>query len=916
MKFLEYIADLLVSEHNGKLINLLIVVPTQRARVYLLRNLAEKSENPTIAPHIMTMDQWMSKVAALEVASPVRLYAELFQVGKKCLNQRCKNLTDFLSWGPQVVRDFDAIDQQLINPKSILTNTARAKSLEYWEPNRHKGHLEQIFEEFYNSLPALYEEFKNRLQSSNLATRGMVYRKAAELIDTYTSAEEKIYFIGFNALTKSEYKVIKTLVDQNKAELISDFDTYYTTETANHEAGRFYNLLVNKRLLSEKSILTDHLLKTSKKITHHRISGKTHQVDIVAQIVQRLKERKIEDFREVAIVLPDESMLFPLLHHLPSVDSGINVTMNIPLIKAPVFQWLTKFLRATDFAAQNGGKYYFRHLQSILTDGVAQLIFSNTSISQFLEKINQENRIFIEAHALNSVLLPNTKELFKDLIRPSEILSIALEIFEQAFHHLSNLHIFEAEQISLIRKFLQELNETLNAFQTESLCNKEVLYLMEEAAEPYGINLLGEPLEGIQIMGMLETRLLDFQHVILLSANDDIIPGNPSYQSIIPYDIAVAYELPEFRYQQAIKSYHYYRLLQRAEEIHLLSYSPASGSEEGTPSRFIYQIQWELCEKNKNIQFSEENHNQFIRTTPHPGIFIIEKDEFFIKELKQKLFEKGITPSHLANYLERPESFYTSYLLELREYEEIEEDANVKITGNIVHDTLQKLYSPYLNQILTQNVLKNMMGNAEAVLQSCLEEKYGFMDWNKGKNFLASKIILQMIKNQIQLDLETVQNNKNEIVILHLEEQFSCQISIPSINGYVRLYGKIDRIQSENNLIRIIDYKTGSVKQNVQKLNLNNLQNEKKRSKSGKEVQLLSYLIMVLKNEHFRGKSYFSASLNFLRNSKGISVPLSEEKNECFNADMIESCEIYIRSILREMLTIEGEEFRFLKSLS
>ncbi|MFN3952038.1 MAG: PD-(D/E)XK nuclease family protein [Thermaurantimonas sp.] len=937
MTFLREKVAELFGRHADELHQIAVVLPSQRSVLFFLTYLAEYSPKTAIAPDVMTMDQFISRITGSEVTDYSKLLIALLKVARDRVPDRCATLSEFMSWGPLLLKDFSAIDDHLIDPGLILTNTARAKLLEQWQPNTdsRKGPLEEKFEKFYDSLHDLYWDFRTYLDQNAMHTRGSIRREASQKIRTDQKLPgSKVYFLGFNALTGSELDIVNHLVKSGKAEYEGDFDSYYCTRFPSHEAGTFFRKLSKYGILSENFSMTDSLSTDQKSIVHHCVSGRIEQTNVLAGLIRTMQEHGRTDFTRVAVVLPDESMLFPLMNHLPKVNGGINVTIQLPLDSLPYFQWILSYINAVEFAGRDREKdgFFYRHLTELLGNSISYRFFDFKKVNELLLHIRREKILFLSAEEIRDRLGINDTKLFSVCDTSEELIRSAGILVGLGIDRSTSLPLFESEQLHMLREVLNELSESVAQWPENFFSIKEIPMFLKGMATSYGLSLKGEPVEGLQVMGMLETRLLSFDAVFILSSNDEILSKNHVAQSIIPYDVALAHGLPEHRQQQAILSYHFYQLLRNSREVHLISYEPVLGSDHSIPSRFVYQCKWELSRHNPNITFSEVRYTQPITVSRHPGKFTLKKDAAFQADLRSKLIERGISPTDLVNYIERPKNFYTRYLLEIKETTEVTEELDSRISGTIIHDTLKDLYEPFLNrEFPKERELLELINKSETVLMYHLQKAFPQIDWSKGKNYLSKRIAHQMVINQINIDLKRLREDEKFLdgrSIRFLEHLVETHITGP-LDTPVRLFGFIDRVEEKNGVMDIIDYKTGKIFENQPAhYDLSNIDfsDKEKRVRAGKPLQLICYMIMLANHMGTSGTYRYNASLHFIRYGGENRKYLFKEKNSnkfdlnntdlyYFNSEDIEQCKEIVVAILNEILDIDGVENQYLQEL-
>lgn len=937
MNFLREKVDEIFGNHARELHEIIVVLPSKRAVLFFLKFLSERAPKGTIAPDVMTIDEFFSRIAGSEITDYSKLLLTLLKVARQRVPDRCKSLSEFMSWGPQLLNDFNVIDEHLIEPDQILRNATRALLLEQWNPDSaaKKGPLEEKFEKFYDALYDLYTDFTDYLDQNNYNTRGSIYRKAAENIRSNNFFfRNKVYFLGFNALTGSEQDVVRNLIKAGRAEFIGDFDSYYCTRLPSHEAGTFYKKLIKSGILSDRSSMTDILSTDQKLIVHHHVSGSVEQTNVLAHLVQNMQAQGRTDYTNVAVVLPDESMLFPLLNYLPKIDSGINVTIQLPLEGLPLYQWIVSYINTLEFASrkQMKGKFYYRHLVEIFSNPLSYRYFDFLKVNSLLTEIKRKNIIFLSGKEIRDKLGLTESSIFTICNSPQELIHSAGILLEQGIKNSLNFPLFETEQMFMIREVLNQLKEDIAEWPQDFFSIKEIPIFLKGISNSYGVSLKGEPVEGLQVMGMLETRLLNFDVVIILSSIEDTLPKSPDMQSIIPHDIAHAHGIPDYRHRQAVISYHFYQLVRNSKEVHLISFEPALGYDQTIPSRFIFQCKWELASLNSNITFKEIQYSQPLYINRHHGTFRIKKDSQFQSDLRLKLSEKGISPTDLANYIERPKDFYMRYLLGIRDTEEVVEELDSKVSGTVIHETLKELYQPFVNlSFPSENELHKLRKTADSVLMHHLTKNFPHIDWSKGKNYLSMRIARQMIINQIDSDLKRVKNHNKSLenrTIRFLEYPMQTTINI-NLKSPVKLHGIIDRIDEESGTYYIIDYKTGKIFENQPAhYDLSNIDfsDKEKRVRAGKPLQLICYMIMLANHMGTSGTYRYNASLHFIRYGGENQKYLFKEKNSnkfdlnntdlyYFNSEDIEQCKEIVVAILNEILDIDGVENQYLEEL-
>jgi len=834
--FLQEVAKNIYNRNAEELKNISLVFPNRRAGLYFRQYLSENLDQPIWSPQIYTINDLMQQLSGLQLADSMMLIFDMHQLFNKEKGYN-EPFDEFYFWGEMLLHDFDDIDKYLINPGDLFQNLASIKSIEdqftyltqeqikairrFWDTFQisNLSDEQRDFLSIWEILYNVYIQLNQLLDEKKYAYEGKIYRAVSDLIrSNKLNAEEKKYiFVGFNALTPCEKKLFRFLKNQNKAEFYWDYDEYYIK---NHEAGQFIrenlkefpNMLSNvpSNMNSEKQI---RFLNTSYDIAQTKV------------LPELLKDQKIpaNNPNHTAIVLPDEHLLLPVLNSLPENIEGINVTMGYPVSVTPAYSLLLAMIQLQKNAKTNENEtlFYHKDVLSILNHQYIGLI-RDESTEMLIQQIKKHNKVLINAEELNTEqFMRNIFVLPPDYQSLSDYLLNNYHHFYQILKERGNEDIsvnLELECIYNVYLTVKRLKEIFNDRDVD-LKVETYLRILEKIVQTQSIPYEGEPLSGLQVMGILETRTLDFDHLIVLSMNEGIFPKADSTPSFIPYSLRKGFGLPTYEHNDAIYAYYFYRMLQRAKDVTLVYNSGSDGIQTGEMSRFMQQLKYE---SNFHI---EENTVVSGISTPKISELNIPKSPEVLKKLERfnSLNEQSrtLSPSALNKFLACPLQFYFRYIAGLKEPEEITEDVDLPLFGSILHKALELLYEDYIGKEMTGAELQKLEKNdsrIEKALMDAFREEY-FTDIPKekpvklsGKNILIKEILQKYIKQFLRVDQKFA-----PFTIYSLEQNYKASIDfeVNSEKKRVTFKGIIDRLDINGEGIRVIDYKTGTPEQKM-----------------------------------------------------------------------------------------------------
>ena len=793
-KFIDKVVDELL-QNATNFENTVLILPGNRPKLFFRKSFQRKRRN-TILPQFLSIDEFIEKVSGFQPISQIQLWFQAFDSYQKITDTPVE-FEEFLKWIPTLQKDFDDIQSSLVRPKEIFDYLVSAERIKKWgqeELEVGSNDLMKRHLHFWEMAKNLFFCLNEDLDKKGYAYRGKMYKKAVENLPAFLENNpSEFVFVGLNALSNAERKIIFELEKTANAKLYWDSDVYYMKDNL-QESGYF--LRNYKEALTDWNWTFDDFSKP-KSITVTEIGKRVGQAKFLHQILQNIPENQ---WTETAVVLAEETLLPSVLSSIPESISKTNITMGFPLNKST----MAYFFRAV-FELQmnreklgNGKTYYFKNVLDILGNTIFKE--SNSISMEVSNRIRRENHIFSTPKFLTENLQDSIYfELF-EIPKNVQVFVGQLQNWIEQKMRTAEIQINELDKEYLYRFGLlfTQLSEELKGFP--HIKDFKTLYVLyNRLLQNETISFVGEPLEGLQIVGLLETRLLDFKNVIILSVNDGILPPGRVENSYIPYDIRREMGLNTFTENDAVFAYHFYRLLQRAENIELVYNSEPDALGSGEKSRFITQME---IESGHEILYKIAAPDF---ESPQPIELEIPKSEN-VMDLLDIWSGKGISPSSLNSYLRNPIEFYQQKVLKLEEFDEAEEIVGARVLGNIVHKSLEELYTPILGKILIPNDIKPLLENLEPVVEKYFKEEYKSGEFKRGKNYLIYKIVFSFVENVLKNDLEICQ--ESELVILNLEEEIKVDFELKNGRKVV-LGGFIDRIDSLNGTKRIIDYKTG-----------------------------------------------------------------------------------------------------------
>ncbi len=777
-----------------------------------MRNsIAETTEHTIFAPEIFSIEGFIEHVATLSYATNTEQLFALYESYRATRKGETDSFYAFSKWAQTVLQDFNEIDRYLIDTERLFANLSAVQEISIWSPEAKKTRMMEDYLSFWKQLPGLYRHFNENLLRQHIGHQGLIYRTACEKLTEYLerSPDQRHIFVGFNALNTAESQIIQTILGNDRGEIFWDIDRSFVEDPI-HDAGLFI-----RQHLREWPYLKEHGINglsahysDSKDIEIIGIPKNVSQAKYVGQLLKQMHDERPAQLKRTAVVLGEESLLNPIINAVPLEIPDVNITMGYPLDKSPLAALFQQFFALYLHRDEQG--WFHKPLLDFLSHPYLQLLFS-------AEKTNWATELSIEIKKRNWAyvnvrqLLRSTQEheyvafLFFDAPpTPSLMLEKCIGLIT-LLKERANLdaHPLSLEYLYRFYTLFIQLDGLLkkHGFLTDL---RSLISLYQELLSAETLDFQGEPLRGLQIMGMLESRNLDFETVILTSVNEGILPSGKSNNSFIPFDLKKYFGLPTYKEKDAVYTYHFYRLLQRAKKVYILYNTEPDVLEGGEPSRLIRQL---LTDDLRSSDVSSALATPHIAPTPY-RLETIAKDHGLMALIREHA-AKGFSPTSLSNYIRDPLQFYKRHLLRIDDSLEVEETIAANTFGTIVHDTLEELYQPFIGTDLTVPGLQTARANAKETVHKHFKKTYLEGDITRGKNLIAYQVVIRYIENFFDKEIETVQ--KHQVHLVALEQNLNITLDLKAIPFPVILKGKLDRVDRMDGRLRIIDYKTGKV---------------------------------------------------------------------------------------------------------
>ncbi|MBP7487048.1 MAG: PD-(D/E)XK nuclease family protein [Parabacteroides sp.] len=830
--FLYQVASCFYEEYGTDINKLAFVFPNRRAGLFFQKYLSGIAQKPLFSPAILTISDLFVQLSGKQSADKISMLFFLYEIYVE-KSGSAESFDEFLYWGEMLLNDFDDIDKYMANAEKLFSNVTDLREIENdfsFLSEEQVAAIRSFWSSFYpvNDTPnqreflhvwqllfSLYDTLRKKLAQDGKGYEGMIFREVAESAreDSFRLPYEKIVFVGLNALTKAEETFLSYLRDKSLADFYWDYASPMVTDPDNKAS-----FFVNKNL----HLFPSQLTLSPEEATQPEIEvigipsgiGQAKQVYTILSELCGTEDLSADEAFRTAVILPDEQLLIPVLHAIPEQIRRINVTMGYPLAGTPVASLMEYILALQKNVRYVDGKplFYFRDVLPILNH---RYIYStsNQVISDLIRDITENNRVYIGYSELNKnellsiLFVPVTgTEAFSDyLIRVLEELNKVLSPATESEEEVQRTNDLEQEFIFHYFATVNRMREVMTDAGVEMTVDT-YFRLLKRMTDTITIPFHGEPLSGLQVMGVLETRALDFDRIIILSVNEGIYPTRKGANSFIPYNLRKGFGLPTYEHQDSVWAYHFYRLIYRAQKVSLLYDTRSNGLQTGEVSRFVYQLRYhyELNLKQRLVVYNVSSSKTPALQVPKTPEVIALLDKFV------KGGSRAISASAVNTYLDCPLKFYFSVLEGLEEEEEVSETIESNVFGSLLHKVMEELYAPFQGKMVTADLLE-IIGKDNKLLTHTIARAFAEVFFKSevvrpltGQNFLIGEMIRKYV-------LKVLGRDSKLTPFRYIESEKKIRADFKLNDGRViQLKGFIDRVDEVKETIRIIDYKSGS----------------------------------------------------------------------------------------------------------
>ena len=909
------------------------IFPNRRSLVFFTRHLCQAVKDsdvlsrPIVAPEMLTINDFFHKVGGMHSVERVRLLIELYDCYREC-NPKAESLDEFIFWGDVILSDFNDVDKYLVDPKQLFANISDLKKIQdtytYLTDTQRKAieafvsHFSDLsgrltvdldsedpdvkgkFLMIWNILYDLYELFNTRLREKGMAYEGMVYRQLAQRLKTESvedvfndvwQGDVKFVFVGLNALNECEKMLLRKLRDAGRAEFCWDYSGKIISDPKNRSS--FF--MAENVVEFPQAAVWDRDGLTIPEINVVSVPSSTGQAKRLPDVLNGIGSRTVAGLTECAIVLPDETLLSSVLNSIPDEVEDINVTMGLPMTGSILYSMMSDIAAIQLHTVNRKGKWYFYHKQ--VWDLFANDLFRKASDEKTLEiisKVKSDAAYYISQDVLSGT--PLLDAVFRPVIADQKLQS-ASQIKDFAEYQKQVLtavisSVTEDVGMNLELEYAKEYYKCVNVLKEIDLEVLPVTYvrLLNQLLSAVSVPFRGEPLKGLQIMGPLETRALDFRNLVILSANEGVFPRRNVSSSFVPPELRKGFGLPTYEYQDAVWAYYFYRMISRAEKVWMFTDTRTEGLKSGEESRYIKQLEYHF-----NIPLN--------RYVVRFDKMKTAKVEDIVKTLDdvRKIKETVLSATTVQNYLACPAKFYYGTVKELKAEEEVAESLDYGMFGTVYHETMRSLYA---SDRMTAKDIQSWLGREDEIkskIKELIIDELNLMEVS-GRNLVVTDVILKYVMKTLQRDLELLEKEGVDFFeILGREVKVSGEFKGQKFKGF------IDRLDSFHpGQVRVVDYKTGKVLDDDEKINDDNAlaiaedifaEDIKERPKIA--LQFFIYDMLVQNHPLARGKQLFNCVYSTARLFK--EPPLNVPRNEMFFNAVSERLE----NTLKEMYSLE-----------
>ena len=879
----------------------IFILPNKRSGFHLKKTLSEVISKTIFSPEIVSIENFIEELSELKLLSNTELIFEFYSIYLNITpNDKQEKFEDFIKWSRILIQDFNIIDKEIEDPSQVFDYLKAVKEMDHWSLDSNPTELVKRHLYFWSNIKSYYKEFSNHLLNINSGYQGILEKKALINVENYIKkkADLKYVFVGFNALNKIESLVIQKFLKTGLAKIYWDIDKISINSTFNNSGFFINHYRSNWPYYKNKEInwINDNY-SSKKNINVIGVSKNIGQVKYIGEIIKK----NIGKQGKTAIVLGDESLLIPMLSSLPKGIEGVNITMGFPLFSSSVSSLFYKLFRLHTKAKTT---YYYKDVMSILSHELIKPLFNLEEVNYsdlIIEKINNGNIVNIKLEFLINNTKVN-KGLIKLLFKSwSDNVDIAISNSKELITQIRNSLLIKDGGILTV-EHLYRFNEIFNELfvlkkKFKFINSIAILFdLFQDIVRNERLKFNSESFSKIQIMGLLESRVLDFETVIISSVNEGVLPSGNTENSFIPFDVKIDNNIPTYKEQDAIYSYHFYRLIQRAKNVHLIYNTEVDALKGGEKSRFIRQIEFEGIHKINQIiinSYTPKNEENLIE---------ISKTNEIINDLKN-LAKKGFSASSILSYIREPLTFYYKKILKIPDELRVEETIESNTLGTVIHESLKEIYKPLINKFITVEYLKAQLKKLDKIVKNQFKIIYNNGQFKSGKNLIILEVAIKYISDFIKIEIESIMSG-DSIQIIGIEEDFNVKFQSEKFKDEINLKGQIDRIDNFNGKLRIIDYKTGK-KIEKRELNLSNWENlEMDYDKIKNWFQLLfyAYAYNMTNNQNLPTEVGIISFKNLKSGLLKFNFGTRFDNKSIISDDILKNYKILLENILTEIM--------------
>lgn len=834
MTFLSQVADHLLANHANRLGECTVVFPNRRAGLFLKKHLSQKIDKPVWSPDVVSLEDFLFRFSDTKKLDQLSLIFKLFEA-YKTHHPSSEGFEAFYFWGEMLLRDFEEVDHYLVKPDQLFHHIKSDKQIAedfYFLDEEQEKIIQKFWQEFFPTstksqqqfvdtwriLAPVYSSFKEQLKTEGVGYTSSIYRELTEQTEALNiDSNGPVVFAGFNALTPAEEAIIKFFVSEKNAEVLWDVDAYYV-DNQDQEAGAFL------RKYQSDSVFGPNFPKelpsrveANKNVTAIGVALEVGQAKLVGERIEELLSTGTKP-EEIVVVLPQDYMLFPMLNALPQNVDKLNVTMGYPLKETPLYGLLEAAIEVQEhmqISSEHEITFYHKPTVDVLSHPYLYRD-DKQGVDKLVHLIKTKNHIRVMQSSIEEAGSTLLDQIFRPLANGENLAQYLKKIVEGLGQSVVERFGLEREYLYHFQKMLSRLDEILQQ-QSMEVDLKTFKSLFRKATRSIKIPFSGEPVEGLQIMGVLETRNLDFQHVFMLNTNEDIFPATQRNGSFIPYRIRKAFDLPTFEVQDAIYAYLFYRLFHHSSRLDFYYNMYADFGMSGEISRFIQQI-----EQESTIEIKHQKLSSTIGVRETQPI-VVHKNKDIIDKLVHKYAgpyegegKSKLSASALNVYYRCRLQFYFRYVLERYSEDQLHDELDAREFGNVLHNTMEILYRDVIadrpDKWVQESDFFQLKNSVDGAIEKAFKKHFGIKDKRryelKGRNVMIAEVIKKYVTRILENDEEYA---PFQIVGMEKDDNYLRTLSVNAggKQAEVRLGADIDRVDLKEGVVRVIDYKSG-----------------------------------------------------------------------------------------------------------